>query len=553
MESYLNVVNFGGGNRGVQAAANSYFNKNIQDCSLAQCAAIAGITQNPTAYNPLFHPEKNKSRREIVLKEMLEQEKISQDEYNTAKEESDNMKFEGSGNNSSQNSNTQNTRNWYMEVLLKDVISDLCEKYNIGKSTAEDMIYKQGLKIYSAMDVKAQKIAEDSLKNSSVMPSDKNLELGYIMMGLDGRILATIGSRKEKTGNLLYDRACGAKRQPGSTIKPISAYAPAIDCGMYNYSSLIPDEPLQVETGHGVRNWPDNWYKSYKGKVTLQWAIEKSANAPVAQVVKALTPAKSYDFLTKKLKINSLDSSDAVSLAALATGGTHYGVTPREMTNAFQIFGNGGKFRKSYTYFYVTDRNDKVILDNRESPAEQVIAPTTANIMNRLLRNVVIGPEGTGRSANIPGWEIVGKTGTTNDDYDSWFIGMSPYAVAGIWTGYDNPKRIHETTAAIRIWKHIMTKYLEGKQNINFTFDKNTVTATYCKQSGDLATSFCPSTATGYYSASAMPSACGSHSGAVQNTDEKNENSEQPQPEKEEKKPAESTESTKKEEKPNEQ
>ncbi|MBQ2672113.1 MAG: transglycosylase domain-containing protein [Clostridia bacterium] len=554
LESYLNVVNFGGGNRGVQAAANSYFNKNIQDCSLAQCAAIAGITQNPTAYNPLFHPEKNKSRREIVLKEMLEQEKISQDEYNAAKEESDNMKFEESGNNSSQNNNTQNTRNWYMEVLLKDVINDLCEKYNIGKSTAEDMIYKQGLKIYSAMDVKAQKIAEDSLKNSSVMPGDKNLELGYIMMGLDGRILATIGSRKEKTGNLLYDRACSAKRQPGSTIKPISAYAPAIDCGMYNYSSLIPDEPLQVETGHGVKNWPDNWYKSYKGKVTLQWAIEKSANAPVAQVIKALTPAKSYDFLTKKLKINSLDSSDAVSLAALATGGTHYGVTPREMTNAFQIFGNGGKFRKSYTYFYVTDRNDKVILDNRESPAEQVITPTTANIMNRLLRNVVIGPEGTGRSANIPGWEIVGKTGTTNDDYDSWFIGMSPYAVAGIWTGYDNPKRIRDTAAAIRIWKHIMTKYLEGKQNINFTFDKNTVTATYCKQSGNLATSFCPSTATGYYSASAMPSPCGSHSGAIQSTEEeKNENSEQPQPEKEEKKPAESTESTKKEEKPNEQ
>ena len=174
--------------------------------------------------------------------------------------------------------------------------------------------------------------------------------------------------------------------------------------------------------------------------------------------------------------------------------------------------------------------------------------------MNRLLRNVVIGPEGTGRSANIPGWEIVGKTGTTNDDYDSWFIGMSPYAVAGIWTGYDNPKRIRDTAAAIRIWKHIMTKYLEGKQNINFTFDKNTVTATYCKQSGNLATSFCPSTATGYYSASAMPSPCGSHSGAIQSTEEeKNENSEQPQPEKEEKKPAESTESTKKEEKPNEQ
>lgn len=531
LESYLNVVNFGGGNRGVQAAANSYFNKNIQDCSLAQCAAIAGITQNPTAYNPILHPEKNKIRREIVLKEMFEQEKISQTDYAYAKRESDNMNFEGSGRNISNSNNTQNTRNWYMEVLLRDVVNDLCEKYNIGKSTAEDMIYKQGLKIYSAMDIKAQKIAENSLHNKNVMPSDKNLELGYIMMGLDGRILATIGSRKEKVGNLLYDRACAAKRQPGSTIKPISAYAPAIDSGMYNYSSLIPDEPLQVETGHGVKNWPDNWYKSYKGKVTLQWAIEKSANAPVAQVIKALTPAKSYEFLTKKLKINSLDSSDAVSLAALATGGTHYGVTPREMTTAFQIFGNGGKFRKSYTYFYVTDRNDKVILDNREMPSEQVISPTSANIMNRLLRNVITGPEGTGRSANIPGWEIVGKTGTTNDDYDSWFIGMSPYAVAGIWTGYDNPKRIRETTAAIRIWKHIMTEYLSGKQNINFTFDKNTTTATYCKNSGNLANSSCPATATGYYSAEALPPTCGGHSSSVHVSHEKSGEEQKPQSE----------------------
>ena len=549
LESYLNVVNFGGGNRGVQAAANSYFNKNIQDCSLAQCAAIAGITQNPTAYNPLLHPEKNKSRRETVLKEMLEQEKISQEEYDLAKQESDTMNFEENDNNSSSNNNAQNTRNWYMEVLLKDIINDLCEKYNIGKSIAEDMIYKQGLKIYSAMDVKAQKIAEDSLKNSSVMPSDKNLELGYIMMGLDGRILATIGSRKEKVGNLLYDRACVAKRQPGSTIKPIAAYAPAIDSGMYTYSSLIPDEPLQIETGHGIKNWPDNWYKSYKGRVTLQWALEKSANAPVAQVVKALTPAKSYEFLTKKLKINSLDSSDAVSLAALATGGTHYGVTPREMTTAFQIFGNGGKFRKSYSYFYVTDRNDKVILDNREIPSEQVISPASANIMNRLLRNVIIGPEGTGQSANIPGWEIVGKTGTTTDDYDSWFIGMSPYAVAGIWTGYDNPKRIHETAAAIRIWKHIMTKYLEGKQNINYTFDKSTVTATYCKQSGNLATSSCPSTATGYYANGALPPSCSGHSESPQNAEENinEEGQQQPQTEKEEKKPTESNESINKE------
>ena len=513
LECYLNIVNFGGGSRGVQAAANLYFDKNIQDCSLAQCAAIAAITQNPTAYNPIYHKENNKIRRETVLIEMYEQKKISKQEYDDAIIESSNMVFAESSD-SEKNNRTSSVRNWYVEALIRDVVNDLSEKYRIGKSTAEDMIYTQGLKIYCAMDTKAQSIAENTLKDSSIMPKDQNLELGYTMMDFNGRILATIGSRKEKTGNLLYDRANIAKRQPGSTIKPLAAYTPIIDLGIYNYSSLIPDEPLRIDSDGNniIKNWPENWYKSYKGKVTLQWAIEKSANAPAAQMVKLLTPFKSYEFLTKKLEMNSLDSNDAKSLSALATGGTHYGVTPREITAAFQIFGNGGKYNKPYTYFYVTDRNDKVILDNRNNIPTQAISSSTATIMNRLLRNVIIGPEGTGRSANIPNWDIIGKTGTTTDDFDSWFIGMSPYAVAGIWTGYDNPKRIRETACAIRIWKNIMSKYLEGKTNIDYTFDKDVVSATYCRTSGNLAGPHC-SGATGYYLSSNMPSECSGHYG----------------------------------------
>lgn len=513
LECYLNIVNFGGGSRGVQAAANLYFDKNIQDCSLAQCAAIAAITQNPTAYNPIYHKENNKVRRETVLGEMYEQKKISKQEYDNAMAESADMTFAESSD-SEKNNRTSSVRNWYVEALIRDVVNDLSEKYRIGKSTAEDMIYTQGLKIYCAMDTKAQSIAESTLKDASVMPKDQNLELGYTMMDFNGRILATIGSRKEKTGNLLYDRANIAKRQPGSTIKPLAAYTPVIDLGIYNYSSLIPDEPLRIDSdgNNTIKNWPENWYKSYKGKVTLQWAIEKSANAPAAQMVKLLTPFKSYEFLTKKLEMNSLDGNDARSLSALATGGTHYGVTPREITAAFQIFGNGGKYNKPYTYFYVTDRNDKVILDNRNNIPTQAISSSTATIMNRLLRNVIIGPEGTGRSANISNWDIIGKTGTTTDDFDSWFIGMSPYAVAGIWTGYDNPKRIRETACAIRIWKNIMTKYLEGKPNIDYTFDKDVVSATYCKTSGNLAGPHCPG-ATGYYLSSNMPSECSGHYG----------------------------------------
>ena len=258
---------------------------------------------------------------------------------------------------------------------MKDVISDLCEKYNIGKSAAEDMIYSQGLKIYCAVDSKAQSIVEEAVKNKSIMSTDQNLEMGFSMIDLKGRIVATVGSRKPKTGNLLYDRANFARRQPGSTIKPLAAYTPAIEEGMFNYSSLIPDEPLQIPAANGgYKSWPNNWYKGYRGKVTLQWALEKSANAPAAQLVNMLTPMKSYEFLTKKLGFTSLDSSDAVSLAALATGGTHYGVTPREMAGAFQIFANGGKFYKPYSYFYVTDRNDKILLDHRDDIPIQALS-----------------------------------------------------------------------------------------------------------------------------------------------------------------------------------
>lgn len=543
LESYLNVVNFGSGCRGVQAAANVYFGKNIEDCSLIECATIAGITQNPTAYNPIYHPENNRERRETVLREMLDQKKISNDEFDEAMEMSANMDFSEAEERAEKEISSVAVRNWYMETLLRDVVNDLCVKYHIGKSAAEDMLYTQGLKIYSAMDEKAQTIAENVLKDSSVMPKDKNLQLGYIMMDPNGRVLATLGSRNEKTGNLLYDRV-SARRQPGSTIKPLAAYTPAIDWGIYNYSSLVPDEPLKIDSdgNNKIKNWPENWYKSYKGRVTLQWALEKSANAPAAQVVNLITPQKSYEFLTKKLEINSLDGHDARSLSALATGGTHYGVTPREMTAAFQIFANGGKFYRSYTYFYVTDRNDNVILDNRDMVPTQAVSESTATIMNRLLRNVVIGPEGTGRSANIPGWEIIGKTGTTTDDHDSWFIGMSPYAVAGIWTGYDNPKRIGETAAAIRIWKAIMTKYLEDKPKIDFKYSDNVTTANYCKTSGKLMGSICSSSAVGYYDKNNMPETCTSHAGCGQfdptadekkeeNNNENNENntpSEQP-------------------------
>jgi penicillin-binding protein 1A len=517
LEAYLNIVNFGAGTRGVQAAANIYFNKKINECTLAQCATIASITQNPTLYNPFRNPENNKKRREIILAEMKSQNKISDAEYSNALEESQNLDFNSKSGASANNTHQNNlVRNWYVEALLRDVINDFTEKYKIGKDAAEDILFTHGIKIYCALDKNVQEIIENTVKDMQTSQNGSPLELGFVMMDYRGRILGTIGSSQPKAGNLLYDRANHAKRQPGSTIKPLAIYAPAIEWGNYKYSSLIPDKPLQIpdERG-GFKNWPANWYGYYKEQVLLNWAVEHSANAPPAQILNLLTPQKCCNFLRKKLGFLNLDSIDENSLAALAAGGTHVGVTVREMTSAFQVFGNGGKYFKPYTYFYVADRNNKIILDNRENAPIQAIKPETATIMNRLLRNVIVGPAGTGKNANISGCDVIGKTGTTTDDFDSWFMGLTPHSVSGIWTGYDKPKRIHNTAEAIKIWKKINENYLKNKKNKEYIFSENVAKYQYCTENGLLATTACPQVATGYYDINSLPAYCSKHDGGT--------------------------------------
>ena len=512
LEAYLNVVNFGNGCRGVQAAANTYFNKDIKNCSIAQCATIAGITQNPAAYNPFIYPENNQERRETVLREMFAQGRISQQEFDEAMVESKSMTFEKKDTDGQESSGGP-VRNWYTEALFNDIINDLMAKYKINKTSAQDILFKQGLKIYCAVDEKAQAIAEKVIATDSLMPQDKNLELGYVMMDYDGRVLASIGSRAKKTGNMLFDRANFAKRQPGSCIKPISVYAPAIDMGLYNYASTVKDEPLQNFYGKG-KPGPNNWYKSFKGDVPLVWAIQQSANAPATQVLQEITYQRSFDFLTKKLGLSHLDAEDRTSGGGLSLGGLHGGVTVREMTAAFQIFGNGGMYNKPYTYFYVLDRNGKILLDNRDKIGTRAISSQSATIMNRLLRQVIVA--GTGRGADIDKWEVVGKTGTTNDDKDSWFVALTPKAVAGIWTGYDSPKRIRETAYAKRIWKEIMSRYLAEKEPQPYNFDSNVTECEYCLASGGIAVpGSCPSTAVGYFANNNMPSTCSQHASAM--------------------------------------
>ncbi|MDR1364321.1 MAG: transglycosylase domain-containing protein [Oscillospiraceae bacterium] len=513
LESYLNIANFGSGH-GVQTAAESFYGKNIWECDIIESAAIAAVTQNPRKYNPLVNPEENKKRREVVINEMFFQKKITKSEYENALKISKNMKFLNSSSAKNKSINGV-IRNWYIEMLCRDIINDLASKYKIKKNLAEDILYSGGLKIYACVDPYAQQVAEETVLDKVIMPKDPDLEFACTIVDYTGRILATIGSSKPKNANLIYDRANIARRQPGSTIKPIAVYAPAINMGVFTYSSKIPDKPLKIDidgTGN-FKDWPENWYKNYFGEVILQWAIEKSANAPAAQILNMIGSNVSYRFLNQDLGLKSLDSSDANSLAALAAGGTHMGVTTLEMTAAFQIFGSGGKYHKPKSYFYVTDKEGKIILDNRyNSHSIQAISTESAYVLNRLLRQVIVGPEGTGKNANINDWEIIGKTGTTTDDFDSWFIGASPYSVVGIWTGYDKPKRIKEKSVAMRIFKNITTKLLLNyKGEHEFICPDGVVVMPYCKETGFLSTPECTNTSIGYYTSANLPPFCHKH------------------------------------------
>ncbi len=519
LAAYLNVVPFGSGCNGVQAAANLYFDKNIQDCDIAECAAIAGITQNPTKYSPLVHPEQNKVRQQTVLTEMHDQGKITDAEFKAAMTESEHMKFVGR-----QADNVVDNVpiwNWYVDSLFEDVKNGLMAAYNCSSDKAVDMIYHDGLKIYAAMDTSLQSIAENTFKSDTAFGNSKKLQAGYLAMDYSGRVLATVGGRGAKTSNRIWSNATDAKRQPGSTIKPLAVYGPAIQSGKYYYSALVNDNPLPnwfSDGSAGPKNWgPGNTSGKYWGMVPIEFALERSLNAAAAQTGNAITPNTSFTFLKEKLDFTSLLPADN-NRAPMAIGGLSEGVTVREMTAGYQMFANGGKYYKPYTFYHVDDHDGNVILDNRKEISKQAISSVTASVMHHLLNDVITGTNGTGRGAAISGWEVFGKTGTTNENKDSWFVGGTPYAVAGIWTGYSTPTSLStvEQGYSKSVWKSIMTQYLKNKEKIKFTYDPNVVSASYCTVTGLLANPETDKdTRTGWYDKNKMPAVCdGLHAGS---------------------------------------
>ncbi|WP_316609610.1 transglycosylase domain-containing protein [uncultured Ruminococcus sp.] len=513
LEAYLNVVNYGNNCQGVEAAAQLYFGKSIKDCSLAECAAIAGITQNPSRWNPLIYPENNRERRELILSEMYDQGVIkTKKEYDEAMSESAKMTFVGFKSASEDEDDEDNdVQNWYYDQLFYDLRDDLARYYNISPDAASEKIYTEGLKIYCAMDEKMQNYIEKEAMNID-KSADPSIELGSVLMDFDGRVIATVGSSNRKTTDLAWDRAAHSALQPGSSIKPLFVYPIAIENKQLYFSSTVLDEPIEKyeydEASGGYISGPKNAYGSYLGNILLPDAIERSSNAVAVQVMELIGgPSVAYEQAITKMNFKHLTELDGVNTGALSIGGLNGGVTVREMASAYTYMGNEGLYYKPYTYYYITDSEDNIILDNRDAVPKQAYSAETAGIMNRLLHYNVENSQNTyAMYARVSGWDIVGKTGTTDSDRDCWFCGMSPYAVMATWTGFDSPQTISDKTRSAKFFANVMGEYLKDKEQKEYKISKNLIPATYNPVTGlVISTDSVSGKYVGYYTEDNMP------------------------------------------------
>ncbi|MBE6810582.1 MAG: hypothetical protein E7521_05955 [Ruminococcaceae bacterium] len=498
LEAYLNTISLGNGICGVQVASNYYFNKDVNDLTLVECAALAAITKNPSAYNPMTKPEGNKERREDVLFKMYELNKISEKEYVDAL--TDDVVID----KTQQQDFEIPINNYFVDALISDVVDDLSAKYNCSTDTASAMLYNGGYKIYATIDTKIQSTIENVYLNQNKYFSQKssknkgiNVQSAMTIMDYNGNILGIVGGVGEKTVNRGLNRAIDSPRQPGSTMKPIGVYVQAIENGYTSYSTMIEDKPLEKYYKDGKKG-PKEWYGYYAGNMTIAKALERSANTIPCWILKDnIGIDNSYDFLTKKIGLKHLIPADK-NIASLALGGCQYGVTTTESAAAYAIFGNGGKYYEPTTYFEILDINDNVVL--QQNDGQQVIKETTATVMNKMLQNVVYGSQGTGKGiASYSKMKAYSKTGTSSESRDLWMVAGTPYYVGSVWYGFDNPENIHNGGAAAKVWRDIMYEIHKDLDFKEFEFSSDVIEAKYCNITGKLAVPSCYSKSTGYY------------------------------------------------------
>lgn len=495
---YLNTIFLGYNSYGVQTAAMQYFDKDVSQLDLAESAVLAGLTNNPSIYDVYNHPEKVKERQETILAQMLDQKMISQEEYEAAVAEELNYRpYE------EYQQEIKSTYSYFTDEVIKDVINDLMTEKGYSRLVAENMVYSGGLNIYATIDTKVQNALDEVWANADNFPNTEKYgeipQSAMVITDKQGNIVGIAGGRGEKTSSRGFSYASDARRQPGSSIKPLATYGPAMDAGIATPDTTVYDRALiQDEEGNP---WPMNDGKYPTGRaMTVKEGMTRSLNTISAQLLKQLTPQKSYEFMTQQLGFKLVDSrtnedgtvQSDIDLAPLALGALTDGVTVREMAGGFSTFINDGVYGGTRTYTKVTDSEGNTIMENTPNTDKGFTNVRTDYYMLDCLQNVTA--HGTAYGIQLDGVETGGKTGTTTSNTDIWFCGITPKYSGAVWVGYEHNYRLDGLYGrnAAEIWLAVMQKVHAGDSGLVFdSHPQDFEKVTYCMDTGLLASGAC--------------------------------------------------------------
>ena len=513
LEAYLNIIYTGPNIYGVKEAALYYFNRDVKDLNLAECAFLAGINNSPNSYNPFSDTDKSEKiskRTKTVLSKMKELGYISENEYNEAVSQVDNgLKF-SKGNLQ----NNSSVYSYHTDGLINEIVSDFSNRKHISQDFATNYFYLSGSSIYSTQNSDIQKVVENECKNKKyVLKSSKTDDYAQaavvIMDQSNGYVIACSGGLGEKTKSRGFNRATQMKRQTGSSMKPVAVLAPAIEKKLVTNVTVFADEPTTFTDYNGEAYSPID-YDNYKGSITLRQAVESSQNIPFVKLMEQLTPQVSIRYL-KKMGITTLNDKD-VNLA-LALGGLDQGISPLEFAGAYSSIANDGIYIEPTFYTKINSHSNETVLISKQKK-RRVISKDAAFILKQLLTEPVTGSAGTATYCSISGMDVAAKTGTTNENYDRWLCGFTPYYTAVCWYGFDMNESINfngKNPAGI-IWSSVMKNIHSGLPSKKFEKTDGVVTSTICRDSGKVANSSCPNTFTEYFLKGTVPDMCTQHS-----------------------------------------
>ena len=524
LELYLNIIYVGeeGNLHGVELAAEYYFNKSAKDLDLAECAYLAGINSSPNYYNPykLYNEndteekrtERIKNKTLTVLKKMKDLGFVQDEEvYNAAVAKTEEGLPFSKGNVSSNSGYTYHT-----EAVISQVINQVVEEKGISEELAKNYIYSSGLTIYSTVDPNVQSQIDTTFTNSKLILSgrDKNPDGTLInehsqaaIAVVDyktGQVKGISGGIGEKTETQGLNRATQSVRQCGSSMKPIATIAPGLEEKIINAATAYDDCAVQFGTNYTPKN-----YNYFTGITNIRRFISTSQNIPALKIMAELTPEKSIEYLNK-MGIKSLKKEEDAHLS-LALGGTTNGATPLEMAVAYGTIANDGVYVTPTFYTKIVDSSGNVVLEPKQETT-RVISEQNAYITKTIVQEPVKSG-GTATYCAIPGMDTAAKTGTTDDDYDRWLCGFTPYYSAACWFGYDRNEEVRYsgTNPAGQLWDAVMTNIHRDLANASFVRPEGIVEATVCRTTGCLASESCRDTYREIFTSDNMPERCEGH------------------------------------------